>query len=124
MYDADRVGLEVSSLVRPAMLRSLTISFKGLLLWKLPRYALPPFCNYLFLRHLWDVTGDTEVQSLPWSIDGNSYALQQTGMHLWYADTENTFQQYYTYENMTSWVQQKKWTGMSGHAGVGCNTPL
>ncbi|KAE9991194.1 hypothetical protein EG327_000315 [Venturia inaequalis] len=70
--------------------------------------------------HYGSFDGDTEVDNLPWSESAGSYALQQTGMHLWYADTENTFQQYYTYENMTSWIQQKKWTGMNGHGGVSC----
>ncbi|TID12799.1 hypothetical protein E6O75_ATG09964 [Venturia nashicola] len=41
-------------------------------------------------------------------------------MHLWYADTETTFQQYFTYENQKEWIKQDLWRGMNGHAGVGC----
>ncbi|QDS68056.1 hypothetical protein FKW77_009771 [Venturia effusa] len=64
--------------------------------------------------------GDTEVYNFPGGSDGRSQYLQKFGMHLWYADTESTFQQYFTYENQTQWTKQDLWRGMNGHAGVGC----
>jgi len=64
--------------------------------------------------------GDTEVADFPGGNDGVSQYLQTFGMHLWYADSENTFQQYFTYEDQPSWTKQNKFTGMNGHAGVGC----
>lgn len=44
------------------------------------------------------------------------------GMNIWFATSESTFQQYAWYsghENDT-WVSIKPWSGMNGHAGVGC----
>jgi hypothetical protein len=46
-----------------------------------------------------------------------------TGMHLWYADSNTTFQQYSWYTGLTQWVNDNQtWHNMNGHAGVGCQT--
>lgn len=46
-----------------------------------------------------------------------------TGMHLWYADSDTTFQQYSWNTGLTQWVNDNHtWHNMNGHAGVGCQT--
>lgn len=46
-----------------------------------------------------------------------------TGMHLWYADSDTTFQQYSWNTGQTQWVNDNQtWHNMNGHAGVGCQT--
>ncbi|KAF1950437.1 hypothetical protein CC80DRAFT_426916 [Byssothecium circinans] len=42
------------------------------------------------------------------------------GMHLWYPTDDSTFEQYGWYLGKDQWQEQKKWTGMNAHAGVGC----
>jgi len=66
--------------------------------------------------------GDTEKSDFPTPSGGaNTVAFDQKyGMHLWYADTENSFQQYGIYEDEPAWVFEHTWSGMNGHAGVGC----
>jgi hypothetical protein len=49
--------------------------------------------------------------------------LAPTGMHLWYADSDTTFQQYSWYTGQDQWSNDKQtWHNMNGHAGVGCQT--
>ena len=43
-----------------------------------------------------------------------------TGMHMWFATSATTFEQYGWRFGDTEWQHQKTWTGMNGHAGVGC----
>jgi hypothetical protein len=46
-----------------------------------------------------------------------------TGMHLWYADSDTTFQQYSWHTGLTQWANDNHtWHNMNGHAGVGCQT--
>jgi hypothetical protein len=46
-----------------------------------------------------------------------------TGMHLWYADSDTTFQQYSWYTGESQWSSDNiTWHNMNGHAGVGCQT--
>jgi hypothetical protein len=46
-----------------------------------------------------------------------------TGMHLWYADTETSFQQYSWYNGESQWTNDNNtWHNMNGFAGVGCQT--
>jgi hypothetical protein len=46
-----------------------------------------------------------------------------TGMHLWYADSDTTFQQYSWDTGLIQWVNDNQtWHNMNGHAGVGCQT--
>ena len=46
-----------------------------------------------------------------------------TGMHLWYADTDTSFQQYSWYTGESQWTNDNNtWHNMNGHAGVGCQT--
>lgn len=49
--------------------------------------------------------------------------IAPTGMHLWYADSDTTFQQYSWYTGQTQWSNDNHtWHNMNGHAGVGCQT--
>ena len=49
--------------------------------------------------------------------------LAPTGIHLWYADTDTSFQQYSWYTGENEWSNDNHtWTNMNGHAGVGCQT--
>lgn len=49
--------------------------------------------------------------------------LAPTGMHLWYADSDTTFQQYSWYTGESQWSNDNQtWHNMNGHAGVGCQT--
>ena len=46
-----------------------------------------------------------------------------TGMHLWYADTNTSFQQYSWVNGLGQWLNDNQtWQNMNGHAGVGCQT--
>lgn len=46
-----------------------------------------------------------------------------TGMHLWYADSSTSFQQYSWSTGETQWANDNQtWHNMNGHAGVGCQT--
>jgi hypothetical protein len=46
-----------------------------------------------------------------------------TGMHLWYADSDTTFQQYSLYVGEAQWLNDNQtWHNVNGHAGVGCQT--
>lgn len=48
-----------------------------------------------------------------------------TGMHLWYADTDTSFQQWSFYSGEQQWDNDNHvWENMNGHAGVGCQTWL
>lgn len=47
-------------------------------------------------------------------------AAANTGMHMWFASDESTFQQYGWRFGEDSWRYQETWTGKNGHAGVGC----
>lgn len=44
----------------------------------------------------------------------------ETGMHLWYAKDNSTFQQLGWRDGDSAWEFQDVWTGKNGHAGVGC----
>jgi hypothetical protein len=66
--------------------------------------------------------GDSDADKFP-TANGktNTESFDEAyGMHLWYASDESTFQQYGIYEGLTSWVFEKTWPNMNGHAGVGC----
>lgn len=54
-----------------------------------------------------------------WSYDTNSASA---GIHLWYASDATTFQQYSWTNGTDSWSRDRQWTGLSGNAGVGCQT--
>lgn len=43
-----------------------------------------------------------------------------TGMHMWYATSATTFEQYGWRFGDNEWQQQETWRGKNGHAGVGC----
>lgn len=43
-----------------------------------------------------------------------------TGMHMWYASNETTFQQLGWRFGDEEWLHQETWTGKNGHAGVAC----
>ena len=46
-----------------------------------------------------------------------------SGMHLWYADTDTSFQQYSWYSGANQWSNDNHtWNNLNGHAGVGCQT--
>ena len=60
---------------------------------------------------------------LPSSSDGTSAdpAAGETGMHLWFATSPTTFEQYgWRFGSSDGWTHQRIWTGMNGHAGVAC----
>lgn len=49
--------------------------------------------------------------------------IAPTGMHLWYADSDTSFQQYSWYTGQDQWSHDNQtWDDLSGRAGVGCQT--
>jgi hypothetical protein len=57
------------------------------------------------------------------NVTHSNLTTNPTGMHLWYADSDTSFQQYSWNTGQTQWVNDNQtWHNMNGHAGVGCQT--
>lgn len=70
--------------------------------------------------------GDTDyTYSDGFNATNQNYTLAPTGMHLWYADSDTTFQQYSWYNGRNQWDNDNQtWHNFNGRAGVGCQTWL
>jgi hypothetical protein len=68
--------------------------------------------------------GDSDyVYAAGFNTTNQSVAIAPTGMHLWYADSDTTFQQYSWYTGATQWSNDNNtWHNVNGHATVGCQT--
>lgn len=66
------------------------------------------------------------MQACYWGDYYGRYSLngqaRTTGIHLWYADSATTFQQYSWSNGTNRWDYEKTWTDLDGHAGVACQT--
>ncbi|KAF2438242.1 hypothetical protein P171DRAFT_437303 [Karstenula rhodostoma CBS 690.94] len=67
--------------------------------------------------------GDSDYKKLP-TANGEQNKVPftgSTGINLWFASDESTFQQYVWYSNdEDAWVKVSPWTNKNVHAGVGC----
>lgn len=54
------------------------------------------------------------------STNSSDPAAQEVGMHMWYASSATTFEQYGWRFGDSGWTHQRTWTDKNGHAGVGC----
>ncbi|KAF2402645.1 hypothetical protein EJ06DRAFT_528740 [Trichodelitschia bisporula] len=66
--------------------------------------------------------GDSDYSKFP-TVNGDKNTLaysSQFGMHLWFPSDATTMEQYGYYEGQKTWISQRKWPGINGHAGVGC----
>ena len=70
--------------------------------------------------------GDTDyTYSDGFNASSQNVSIAPTGMHLWYADTDTSFQQYSWFNGRDQWDNDNQtWSNMNGHAGVGCQTWL
>jgi hypothetical protein len=69
-----------------------------------------------------DFYGDSDY-SFGDGFNATNETTTRTGMDLWYADTNTTFQQYSWLDGQTQWSSTDyTWDNQNGHAGVGCYT--
>lgn len=64
--------------------------------------------------------GDSDYEHTPLPPGNAGKRAAHVGMHLWYASDDTTFKQLGWRYAEQEWTPQGEFTGLDGHAGVGC----
>ncbi|PVI05651.1 hypothetical protein DM02DRAFT_516316 [Periconia macrospinosa] len=65
--------------------------------------------------------GDSEYgKIMPGASTNATKDQSKSAINLWYASSENTFEQYSWINGQEKWIKLSPWQGKNGHAGVGC----
>jgi hypothetical protein len=65
--------------------------------------------------------GDSDYKHTPLPTQsGDAAHANEVGMHMWYASSDTTFEQYGWRDGDELWTHQQTWPDLNGHAGVGC----